>query len=117
MNSNNEQCYIAFEPKEVHMALIENINALFGGQDVGQQAAVQRAMAHVLKLNAELDEEKLAQILQAASKTKVAVRPGITVPKAVKVEVKRKTWKPLKIFSDTLFRYLSSSVPSLPGSC
>lgn len=89
MNSNNEQCYIAFEPKEVHMALIENINALFGGQDVGQQAAVQRAMAHVLKLNAELDEEKLAQILQAASKTKVAVRPGITVPKAVKVEVKK----------------------------
>lgn len=89
MNKNNELCYLAFEPKEEQMTLIRGINTLTGGQDVGYQAPIQQAIVYILKLNAEKNEEEVTRILKKASKTQVAVRPGIAVPRAIKVGVRK----------------------------
>lgn len=86
---NNECCYIAFDPKEEHMALIESINALSGEQDVGQQAPLQHAIAYLLQLKEELNEQELTRILKVASKTTLEVRPGISVPRSIKAWVRK----------------------------
>lgn len=90
MNKNNDQCYLTFEPKEEQMNLIASINTLAGGQDVGYQAPIQQAIVYILKLNAEKNEEEVTRILKKASKTQVEVRPGIAVPRAIKVGVRKK---------------------------
>ena len=81
--------YVCFTPTWEHMSLIYDINDLYGGQDMGQQAALQQAMAWFIKLGQERPGE-IESILRRAARTKTRPRQDIgEAPKSLKVRVEQ----------------------------
>ncbi len=94
--------YVCFTPTWEHMSLIYDINDLYGGQDMGQQAALQQAMAWFIKLGQERPGE-IESILRRAARTKTRPRQDIgEAPKSLKVRVEQGAYdKAEKLFMDT----------------
>lgn len=81
-----EEFYICFTPASEHCSLIKDVNELYGGQDMGQQAALQQSISYFIKVAKERPEE-IEGILRRAARTKVQIRQDIVIPKSLKVRV------------------------------
>lgn len=95
--------YICFTPTEEHLSLILDVNDLYGGQDMGQQAALQQAISYFTKLAEERPEE-IEGILRRAARTKVRIRQNIgEIPKSLKVRVDKNAYERAEsLFMDAL---------------
>lgn len=99
-----EKCfYICFAPTEEHLSLILDVNDSYGGQDMGQQAALQQAISDFTKLAEERPGE-IEGLLRRAARTKVRIRQNIgEIPKSLKVRVDKNAYeKAESVFKDAL---------------
>lgn len=87
-----EEYYICFTPTSEHCSLIKDVNELYGGQDMGQQAAMQQSISYFIKVAKERPEE-IEGILRRAARTKVQIRQDIVIPKSLKVRVDKDSYE------------------------
>lgn len=97
-----EEKYICFAPTAEILSLIKEINDSFGGQDMGQQAALQQAVMYLTKYEGQTEE--IEKILRRAARSKIKVRQNIgELPKSLKIRIDKNAYeKAERLFMDAL---------------